>query len=65
MINEWEGKSAHIRIELKCKDHIQTLFFTAKPILRVTKSHITFRDKFNKVMTFHLDKIKNIHEIEG
>ena len=64
MVGNWDGKNAVIKVVFRGGRGSETLWFTAKPILRVSDSHITFRDKFNKVVTFSMDSVKSIREIE-
>jgi hypothetical protein len=56
-MNEFKGKICNILIQINNSN----LFYKAE-VLDITHSHMTFKDKFNKIYTFSLDSIKSISE---
>lgn len=59
-MKELIGKKTYIIINRGGKD----LFFTAI-ILSVSDIHITFKDKFNKVLSFNIESVKEAHEVNS
>lgn len=53
------GKSCKLQVELNGKE----LFFTAKRVLHVSDTHITFLDKFGQVCSFRLQDLAKVQEI--
>ena len=56
---EWIGKNCRVKIR-----NIDVKEFSAEPLLSISQTHITIRDKFGKVLSFHLDSVDRIKETE-
>lgn len=54
------GKTKWIHIEIKGRD----LFYTAKNIISITNTHITFIDKFEKEYTYRLSDVIETQPIQ-
>ena len=54
-----EGKSCNILVSGKTQD----LFFNVKRIVSVTKTHVSFLDRYNNDYYFRIEDIKEISNI--
>ena len=59
-MKEMIGKTASLVISRGGKD----LFFTGV-ISSVSNTHITFKDKFNKVLSFNIENVVEVHEVNS
>lgn len=56
-MNNLLGKRCKLTIEIDGKK----LYYTVSEVLDITKTHISFRDKFDKEYTYSLEYLKEIH----
>lgn len=59
-MKEWEGQSAFITII----HNGNKLFYSAKQVLSVTDSHITFLDRNNKVFSYKVELVNEIQQLK-